>query len=222
MMVGNEWDDVLRKVFSSIPFQNMMRWLDEEYKRTDVYPPKEQIFSALQHTPYSKVRVVILGQDPYINPNQAHGMAFSVNPGIPIPPSLMNIYRELERDLGCYVPNNGYLVPWADQGVLLLNSVLTVERGMSNSHAKIGWKDFTDAVIRTLNFLDHSVVFMLWGRNAQMKEKLIDPQKHLILKAAHPSPLAGGAFFGCGHFSICNQFLYEISPDVIDWQIPNI
>lgn len=221
-MIGNDWDSVLGKYMSSIPFQDMMRWLDREYRETEVYPPKDQIFSALQHTPYNQVKVVIIGQDPYINPGQAHGMAFSVNPGIPIPPSLMNIFLELQNDLGCYIPNNGCLIPWANQGVLLLNSVLTVERGKSNSHKNIGWEQFTDAVIRTLNFLDHSIVFMLWGRSAQRKEKLIDPNKHLILKAPHPSPLAGGAFFGCNHFSICNQFLYEIMPDVIDWQIPNL
>lgn len=221
-MIGNDWDSVLGKYMSSIPFQDMMRWLDREYRETEVYPPKDQIFSALQYTPYNQVKVVIIGQDPYINPGQAHGMAFSVNPGIPIPPSLMNIFLELQNDLGCYIPNNGCLIPWANQGVLLLNSVLTVERGKSNSHKNIGWEQFTDAVIRTLNFLDHSIVFMLWGRSAQRKEKLIDPNKHLILKAPHPSPLAGGAFFGCNHFSICNQFLYEIMPDVIDWQIPNL
>lgn len=221
-MVGNDWDEVLGKYMSSIPFQDMMRWLDREYRETEVYPPKDQIFSALQYTPYRQVKVVIIGQDPYINPGQAHGMAFSVNPGVPIPPSLMNIFLELQNDLGCYIPNNGCLIPWACQGVLLLNSVLTVERGKSNSHKNIGWEQFTDAVIRTLNFLDHSIVFMLWGRSAQRKEKLIDPNKHLILKAAHPSPLAGGAFFGCSHFSICNQFLYEITPEVIDWQIPNL
>lgn len=221
-MIGNDWDSVLGKYMSSIPFQDMMRWLDREYRETEVYPPKDQIFSALQYTPYNQVKAVIIGQDPYINPGQAHGMAFSVNPGIPIPPSLMNIFLELQNDLGCYIPNNGCLIPWANQGVLLLNSVLTVERGKSNSHKNIGWEQFTDAVIRTLNFLDHSIVFMLWGRSAQRKEKLIDPNKHLILKAPHPSPLAGGAFFGCNHFSICNQFLYEIMPDVIDWQIPNL
>lgn len=221
-MIGNDWDSVLGKYMNSIPFQDMMRWLDREYRETEVYPPKDQIFSALQYTPYNQVKVVIIGQDPYINPGQAHGMAFSVNPGIPIPPSLMNIFLELQNDLGCYIPNNGCLIPWANQGVLLLNSVLTVERGKSNSHKNIGWEQFTDAVIRTLNFLDHSIVFMLWGRSAQRKEKLIDPNKHLILKAPHPSPLAGGAFFGCNHFSICNQFLYEIMPDVIDWQIPNL
>ena len=152
-MIGNDWDSVLGKYMSSIPFQDMMRWLDREYRETEVYPPKDQIFSALQYTPYNQVKVVIIGQDPYINPGQAHGMAFSVNPGIPIPPSLMNIFLELQNDLGCYIPNNGCLIPWANQGVLLLNSVLTVERGKSNSHKNIGWEQFTDAVIRTLNSL---------------------------------------------------------------------
>ena len=222
MLIGNDWDDALKTYMDSIGFKNMLNLVYQQYDHNEIYPPKDQIFSALRYTPRSQVKVVILGQDPYINPGQAHGLAFSVNPGVPIPPSLLNVYKELNRDLGCFIPDNGCLIPWAKQGVLLLNSVLTVERGKSNSHKSIGWQGFTDAVIRSLNFVDSSIVFMLWGRYAISKESLINPNKHLILKASHPSPLAGGAFDGCSHFSKCQQFRYDFDPVSIDWQIPNI
>lgn len=221
-MIGGGWDERLTRVTNTRYWRMFEDWLNREYERVTIYPPKNQIYEALKHTPFEKVKVVIIGQDPYINEGQAHGMAFSVNPGVKVPPSLQNIYRELKGDIGCFIPNNGYLVPWADQGVLLLNTILTVEKGKSCSHKGRCWEIFTDEIIFQLNKHRTNIVFMLWGRNAQMKERLIDHDKHLVLKAAHPSPLAGGAFFGCRHFSKCNEFLYEVYPETIDWQIPNI
>lgn len=215
---NTDWDKLLESMEDKM--QSIFSYLDtcEE----TFYPPKEEIFNALKYTSYENTRVVILGQDPYINEGQAHGLAFSVNEGIKIPPSLMNIYKELNTELGCYIPNNGCLIPWAKQGVLLLNTILTVEKGKSKSHAKLGWEVLTDYIIDLLNKKDKSIVFMLWGNPSKKKASLIDPDKHLVLQAAHPSPLAGGAFFGCDHFKKCNEFLYETYPDVIDWQIPNI
>ena len=166
--------------------------------------------------------MIILGQDPYHGTGEAHGLSFSVNPGVKIPPSLYNIFKELQSDMGCYIPDNGYLVPWAKQGVLLLNSVLTVKRGRSNSHKGIGWEIFTDKIIELLNKKDRSLIFLLWGNYAKQKGSFINPNSHMILKAVHPSPLAGGGFFGCKHFSKVNEYLYEIDKTTIDWQIPNI
>lgn len=181
------------------------------------------IFNALHYTAYKDVKVVILGQDPYHGPNQAHGLSFSVKPGVPAPPSLMNIYKELHDDLGCYIPNNGYLKKWADQGVMLLNTVLTVRAGQANSHKNMGWEHFTDRVISLLNEREDPIVFILWGKNAQSKLSIINNPKHFIIKSVHPSPLsANRGFFGSKPFSKANNFLVSIGKEPIDWQIENI
>ena len=181
------------------------------------------LFNALHYTPYSKVKVVILGQDPYHGPNQAHGLSFSVNKGVKTPPSLVNIFKELHSDIGCYIPNNGYLKKWADEGVLLLNTVLSVRAKEANSHKKMGWEKFTDKVITSLNEKENPIVFILWGNNAISKEKLITNKKHLILKSVHPSPLsASRGFFGSKPFSKTNEFLEKTGQTPIDWQIENI
>lgn len=223
--INNDWDDLLLPIFRDRRIQRLLTLVElsntPQYPR-EIYPPKEDIFNALKYTSYADTKVVILGQDPYINPGQAHGLSFSVRPGVEIPPSLMNIFKEIHDDMGCFIPNNGCLIPWAKQGVLLLNSVLTVDRGRSRSHAGMGWEYLTDYIIWLLNQKTESIVFILWGNYARKKSEFINPDTHLILTAAHPSPLAGGAFFGCCHFSKCNQFLYEIYPQTIDWQIPNI
>ena len=202
----------------------MFQFVKNEYGRRIVYPPAEDIFNALHYTPLHSVKVVLLGQDPYHNENQAHGLSFSVLPQQrEIPPSLQNIYKELESDLGCFIPNNGYLKKWADQGVLLLNTVLTVRAHQANSHQGHGWEQFTDAVIRTVNNLDRPVVYLLWGKPAQNKSAMLTNKKQMVLKAPHPSPLSAyRGFFGCRHFSQTNAFLesHKIAP--IDWQIENI
>lgn len=186
-----------------------------------IYPPGNKIFNALNSTPFDKVRVVILGQDPYHGPGQAHGLCFSVQPGVKVPPSLANIYRELNNDLDLPVPGHGYLQSWADQGVLLLNSVLTVERGQAGSHQNKGWETFTDAVVHKLEQKRQNLVFMLWGSYAQKKGAVIDTRRHLVLKAPHPSPLsAHRGFLGCGHFSKTNQYLNEHQLQAIDWSVP--
>ncbi len=181
------------------------------------------IFNALHYTPYKDVKVVILGQDPYHGPNQAHGLSFSVKPGVPIPPSLMNIYKELQSDLGCYIPNNGYLKKWTGQGILLLNTVLTVRAGQPNSHRGIGWEIFTDKIIQLLNNRQDPIVFILWGKNAQSKLKIINNPRHFIVQSVHPSPLsAKRGFFGSKPFSKVNKFLMSIEKEPIDWQIENL
>jgi len=185
-----------------------------------IFPPGPQIFAALDATPFDKVKVVILGQDPYHGPNQAHGLCFSVEPGVRPPPSLENIFKEIERDLGLPRPDHGCLTPWTRQGVLLLNAVLTVERGLAGSHQGKGWEGFTDACIDALNREREHLVFMLWGNYAQAKGKLIDRQRHLVLKAPHPSPLARGGFDGCGHFSKANDYLKAHGQTPIDWRLP--
>lgn len=220
--IGNDWDEILEKEFKKDYFQRLMNFLDYAYDYKDILPPRKDIFNALKTTSYKDTRIIIVGQDPYIKPNQAHGYSFSVLPGNEIPPSLYNIFKELHDDMGCYIPDNGCLLPWAEQGVLLLNSILTVEKGISNSHARKGWEEFTDTIIDALNRKEESMVFMLWGNYAKRKGAIINPNMHLVLKAAHPSPLAGGAFFGCKHFSLASQYLYETTPNTIDWQIPNI
>ena len=221
-LIGNDWDDLLKEEYEKTYFRSLIAFLELEYRRDEIFPPKNEIFNALSLTSYNDTRVVIVGQDPYINPREAHGLAFSVNPDIRIPPSLCNIFKELETDMGCYFPDNGCLTPWAKQGVLLLNSVLTVRRGKSNSHKNCGWEIFTDKIIELLNKKDRSLIFMLWGNYAKAKGSIIDPNSHMILKATHPSPLAGGGFFGCKHFSKANEYLYEIDKTSIDWQIPNL
>ena len=194
-----------------------------EYAQKNIFPPADDIFNAFHLTPLSRVKVVILGQDPYHNVGQAHGLSFSVKPGVQTPPSLVNIYQELHEDLGCYIPNNGYLTKWAEQGVLLLNTVLTVQAHKANSHKDIGWEEFTDAAIRILNEQDRPIVYLLWGRNAQNKKWMLTNPKHLVLEAPHPSPFsASRGFFGCRHFSRTNEFLKEHGIEPVDWQIENI
>ncbi len=201
----------------------MREFLVDEYSTKTVYPEKDDIFNALQYTDYDEVKVVILGQDPYHGPGQAHGLSFSVQPGVKIPPSLRNIFKELNEDLGCNIPDNGYLKKWADQGVLLLNTVLTVREGEANSHRGKGWEQFTDKVISLLNEREKPVIFILWGKPAQSKLKLIDESKHKIIKSAHPSPLsAKRGFFGSKPFSRVNKMLREQDDQEIDWQIENM
>ncbi len=198
-------------------------FVENEYKTKTIYPPHEKIFFALKNTPYEYVKVVIIGQDPYHGEGEAHGMCFSVNPNIKIPPSLQNIYKELHRDLGCKIPNNGYLLKWARQGVLLLNSVLTVEKDKPASHQGKGWEIFTDKIISEINKKETPVVFLLWGNFAKKKAELITNPKHLILTSSHPSPFAVRyGFDGCSHFSKTNNFLIKTGQAPIDWQIEDI
>lgn len=222
-ILGNDWDDILQDEFNKEYYLNLRKFLDNEYSSKTVYPPKQDLYSALRLTPYKDVKVLILGQDPYHEPNQAHGLAFSVNKGIQIPPSLINIYKELHDDLNCYIPNNGYLVPWAKQGVLLLNTVLTVEAHKANSHKGKGWEILTDSIISKLNDKKEPIVFILWGRNARDKRKLITNPKHLIIESAHPSPLSAyNGFFSSKPFSKTNDFLIKNNIKPINWQIENI
>jgi len=219
----SDWKDILRPEFKKDYYKLLMEFLKKEYETKTIYPQKENIFAALNFTPYEKTKVVILGQDPYIGPNQAHGLSFSVQKGVQIPKSLQNIYKELHDDLGCYIPNNGYLKKWADQGVLLLNACLTVEAGKPNSHKGKGWEFFTDKIIETLNNKETPVVFILWGANARSKKLLITNKKHLIIESAHPSPLSAyHGFFGSRPFSKTNNFLIKNNMEPIDWQIENI
>ena len=205
-------------------YKELYQFVRDEYSKTVIYPPADDIFNAMHFTPLSKVKVLLLGQDPYHNVNQAHGLSFSVLPEQKeIPPSLQNIYKELHDDLGCYIPNNGYLKKWADQGVLLLNTVLTVRAHQANSHQGHGWEQFTDAIIQAVNAQDRPIVYMLWGRPAQSKIPMLTNPKHLILTAPHPSPLSAyRGFFGCRHFSKANEFLQANGVEPIDWQIENI
>ncbi|MCH3960690.1 MAG: uracil-DNA glycosylase [Solobacterium sp.] len=222
-LVHNTWWPWLQEEWKQPYFQKLSIFLHEEYQTRTIYPPHDQVFAAFENCDYPDVKVVILGQDPYHEPHQAHGMCFSVNPGIPIPPSLQNIYKELQTDLGCTIPNNGYLMPWAKQGVFLLNTTMTVRQGQANSHAGKGWDVFTDHVIQKINEKQDPVVFLLWGRNARNKAALIDRGRHLVLEAAHPSPLSAyNGFFGCAHFSKANAFLKEKGKTPIDWQIPDL
>ena len=219
----DEWLPAIGDEFSKDYYKQLAKFVNWEYRQHTVYPPKDEIFSAFRLTPLSKVKVVILGQDPYHEPNQAHGLCFSVRPGTEIPPSLVNIYKELQDDLGCYIPNNGYLVKWAEQGVLLLNTLLTVRAHAAFSHKGAGWERFTDAVIEALNRENRPIVFLLWGSPAQRKAEMLNNPNHLILKAPHPSPLSAyRGFFGCKHFSKANRFLQEHGETPIDWQIENI
>ncbi len=221
-MIDNDWLAPLEKEFRQPYYKELYRFVKEEYSSQVIYPPSEDIFNAFHYTPLSEVKVLILGQDPYHEVNQAHGLCFSVLPQNDIPPSLKNIYKELHEDLGCYIPNNGYLEKWAKQGVLLLNTVLTVRAHQANSHKGKGWEQFTDAVIRTVNAQDRPIVYMLWGRPAQTKKAMLDNPRHLVLTAAHPSPLSAyNGFFGCRHFSQANAFLKEHGLEEIDWQIEN-
>ena len=222
-VLKNDWKYLLDDEFNKEYYQTLRNFLTNEYKTKTIYPDKYDIFNALHFTSYKDIKVVILGQDPYHGPGQAHGLSFSVNPGIKIPPSLLNIYKELNSDLGCYIPNNGYLKKWADQGVLLLNTSLTVRAGEANSHKSIGWEIFTDRIISLVNEKEDPVVFLLWGNNAIKKKNLITNKRHLILTSAHPSPLsASRGFFGSKPFSKINNFLISVNKEPIDWQIDNI
>ena len=218
--LGNSWDQVLAQEFQSESYLQLREFLKTEYSTQTIYPPMHDIFQALRLTPYENANVVILGQDPYHGPDQAHGLAFSVRPGVPVPPSLKNIYKELAEDLGCTIPNHGYLADWAKQGVLLLNTALTVRAGQANSHRGKGWEVLTDSIIRHLNLREKPVVFLLWGANARAKVPLITNPLHLVLCAPHPSPLSAfQGFFGCKHFSKTNAFLRQCGLPEIDWQI---
>lgn len=220
--ISNDWLEPLSPEFKKPYYAKLYKTVQQEYSTRLIFPPADDIFNAFEFTPLSEVKVVILGQDPYHGDGQAHGLCFSVKPDVEIPPSLVNIYQELHDDLGCYIPNNGYLEKWARQGVMLLNTVLTVRAHQANSHRGIGWEEFTDAAIRVLNEQDRPMVFMLWGRPAQMKKSMLHNPKHLILEAPHPSPLSAyRGFFGCRHFSRANEFLKENGLTPIDWQIEN-
>ena len=221
--LGNDWDLLLKEEFQKDYYIKLREFLIEEYKSRDIYPNMHNIFEALKHTSYKDTKVLILGQDPYHGENQAHGLAFSVQPSVKIPPSLLNMYKELQDDLGCFIPNNGYLMPWADQGILLLNTALTVRAHEANSHKNKGWEIFTDEIIKKLNEREDPVIFVLWGSNARNKKEFIDSSRHYVLESPHPSPLsARRGFFGCKHFSKINDILINLGKEPIDWQIPNI
>lgn len=220
---NNEWDGLLEGEYEKPYYKDLWNYLEEEYKNNTVYPIRENLFSALNYTNYSDVKAVILGQDPYHGPNQSHGLAFSVKPGVRIPPSLRNMYKELNTDLGCKIPNHGYLEKWAHEGVLLLNTSFTVRGGEANSHRKIGWEIFTDNIIKLLNDRKDPIVFILWGNNAIKKQELITNPQHHIIKSFHPSPLAASrGFFGTKPFSRTNDFLISVGKKPIDWQIEDI
>lgn len=221
--IANDWAEKLKPEYAKPYYRDLYNKVKEEYSTHLVFPPSEDIFNAFHFTPLNEVKVVILGQDPYHNVGQAHGLCFSVKPDVEIPPSLVNIYKELQDDLGCYIPNNGYLTKWAGQGVMMLNTVLTVRAHQANSHQGIGWEQFTDAAIRILNEEDRPIVYLLWGSPAQKKAQMLNNPKHLILKAPHPSPLSAyRGFFGCHHFSKTNEFLKANGLEPIDWQIENV
>ncbi|HIT90764.1 MAG TPA: uracil-DNA glycosylase [Candidatus Merdenecus merdavium] len=221
--ISNDWLEVLKDEFKKPYYRELHKKVMEEYHSHLIFPKADDLFNAFHLTPLKDVKVVILGQDPYHGNGQAHGLCFSVKPEVSTPPSLVNIYKELQEDLGCYIPNHGYLIKWAKQGVLMLNTVLTVRAHQANSHRGIGWEQFTDAVIKGLNQQDRPIVFLLWGSPAQKKKTMLSNPKHLILEAPHPSPLAAyRGFFGCKHFSKTNEFLKDHNLDPIDWQIENI
>lgn len=221
--IGNDWDDVLKDEFEKDYYKKLREFLKEEYSTKEIFPGMYEIFNALKYTSYKDTKVIILGQDPYHNNGQAHGLAFSVKKGIKTPPSLLNIYKELNEEMGLYIPNNGYLVKWARQGVLLLNTALTVRAHQANSHKGMGWEIFTDNIIKKLSDREEAVIFVLWGANARSKKKLIDKSRHYILEAPHPSPLSAyRGFFDCGHFLKINEILESIGKEKIDWQIENI
>ena len=215
----NDWGELLADEMKKPYYQELRRFLIDEYRTRRVFPDMYAIFNALHCTSFAETKVVILGQDPYHGEGQAHGLSFSVQAGVEPPPSLKNIFQELSSDLGCRTPKSGCLAPWAKQGVLLLNASLSVGANRANSHSGFGWQIFTDAVIKILSARRQNLVFMLWGNFAKAKSALIDAQRHLILTAAHPSPLAGGAFFGCRHFSRCNEYLRAHGLGEIDWDL---
>ncbi len=218
--ISNDWLEVIGSEFEKDYYLNLRKFLYKEYTSKTVYPDMDNIFNAYHYTPYNKVKVLILGQDPYHGYNQAHGLCFSVKKGVKIPPSLVNIYKELEDDVNIIIPKHGYLKEWADQGVFLLNTVLTVRANEANSHRNKGWEIFTDATIQAINLIDRPIVIMLWGNPAKSKMKFLNNPKHLVLHTVHPSPLSAfRGFLGCKHFSKCNEFLAKNGLDEIDWQI---
>ena len=220
--ISNDWLEPLSPEFRKPYYAKLYKTIMSEYNSRQIFPAADDIFNAFSFTPLSNVKAVILGQDPYHNDGQAHGLCFSVKPEVDIPPSLVNIYNELHEDLGCYVPNHGFLKKWADQGVLLLNTVLTVRAHQANSHQGKGWENFTDAIIQAVNAQDRPIVYFLWGRPAQNKIPMLNNPKHLILEAPHPSPLSSyRGFFGSRPFSRTNQFLESHGVEPIDWQIEN-
>lgn len=220
--ISNDWAEKISIEYKKPYYRELFSFIKEEYSKVVVYPPSEDIFNAMHLTPLSEVKCVILGQDPYHEPGQAHGLCFSVKPDIKIPPSLKNIYKELHDDIGFSIPNHGYLEEWAKQGVLLLNTVLTVRAHQAFSHRGKGWEQFTDAIIRTVNEVERPIVFLLWGKPAQEKKALLNNPKHLILEAPHPSPLSAyRGFFGCKHFSKANDFLVQNGETPIDWTLPS-
>ena len=219
----NDWQDLLEDELQKDYYQELRKFLIGEYRTKKIFPDMYDIFNALHYTSYADTKVVILGQDPYHEPGQAHGLSFSVMPNVPPPPSLINIFKELREDLGCKIPNNGYLRSWAEQGVLLLNTVLTVRAHQANSHRGQGWEIFTDKIISLLNEHEKPLAFILWGRPARNKKSMIIDPKHFIVESAHPSPLsAHNGFFGSRPFSKVNNFLNSIGEKEIDWQIPDI
>lgn len=223
VQIGNDWDEHLRDEFASEYFQEIMAFLEDEYAQHQVYPPKQDIFNALRYTPYAGVKLALLGQDPYHGAGQAHGLCFSVRAGVALPPSLKNIFKELQSDIYIDTPPSGELTAWAKRGVLLLNTALTVREGQANSHKAIGWTTFTDAIIRKLNEREQPLVFLLWGSNARSKKALITNPQHLILEAVHPSPLsAHNGFFGCQHFSKANQFLFDHGIAPVNWDLCDV
>jgi len=220
--LGNDWDGLLKNEFEKPYYLSIRQFLKSEYSTRTIFPPMHDIFNALKFTPFENTKVVILGQDPYHEPGQAHGLSFSVKRGVKIPPSLVNIYKELNTDIGMEIPSHGDLTSWARQGVLLLNATLTVRQGQANSHQKIGWATFTDSVIKLLNESERPIVFLLWGSNARSKKAYITNRHHLILESVHPSPLSAfGGFFGCKHFSKANEFLKSTGQEPIDWNSVN-
>ena len=219
-ILKNDWAPLLNDEFSKPYYLSLREFLKNEYRTRTIYPSMYDIFNALHYTPFHEVKVVILGQDPYHGPNQAHGLSFSVQKGVPQPPSLVNIFQELKNDLGIDPPNHGCLIDWTKQGVLLLNTVLTVRAGQAHSHRGKGWENFTDRIIEILNEKEHPIVYILWGSAAQSKQKLIDTSKHFIIKSPHPSPLSAyRGFFGSKPFSKANEILRESGLPEIDWQI---
>jgi uracil-DNA glycosylase len=222
--IPKDWQDVIGDEFKQDYFKRLEAFVEEERQKLPgaIFPPEKDVFSAFRLTPYDEVSVLLLGQDPYIGKNQAHGLCFSVLPNVPVPPSLRNMYKELKEDLGCSIPNNGYLVDWAKQGMLMLNTVLTVREGEAFSHKGKGWEIFTDAVIKKVNEKTSPVVFLLWGNAAQKKISFIDTSRHVIVKGAHPSPLSAKLFFGSRPFSKVNQALKDLGKPEIDWQIGNL
>lgn len=221
--LGNDWDELLSGEFQSDYYKQLRQFLKYEYSHYKIHPHMNDIFNALKWTSYKDTKIVIFGQDPYHGEGQAHGLAFSVQKGVQIPPSLLNIYKELNSELGLYIPNNGYLEKWARQGVLLLNAALTVRDGAANSHRNMGWERLTSRVTEILNNRDDPVIFILWGANAKEKAQLVTNPQHKILTSVHPSPLsASRGFFGCGHFKAANEMLAAMGKEPIDWQIENI